>query len=221
MTENLFYIHLQADGNIAIPAGGAELRPIRESFLRQTLTSLAADGGAVLFSLDSPEFDPDQPPPILAALELVRSYGLPLKFMTGGHPGAVRPGDPGYFSPLMMTASGGLLDWMDELLARGVGLEARDENGYTALMFAANEGELAAAERLIEAGADTNARDKDGSSPLMFAAQHGHADLVELLLAANADPNGRGDHGLTPLGFAEQNEHPEVARLIRAAGGAL
>jgi uncharacterized protein len=221
MTDNLFYIHLQADGNISIAAEGDELKPIPESFLRPILAELAEDGGAVLFSLDSPEYDPDQPPPILAVFDLVRSYGLPLKFMTGGHPGASRPGDPGYFSPLMMTASGGLLEWLEELLRREVDLEARDEHGYTALMYAANEGQVTAAERLMAAGADVNATDNQGSSPLMFAAQHGHAALVTLLLASGANPNSRGDHGFTPLRFAEQNEHTEAAALIRSAGGVV
>src|SRR5262245_33484143 len=105
------------------------------------LTSLAAEGGGVVFSLDSAEFTPDQPEPILAILELVQSYGVPLKFMSGGHPAAARPSDPGYFSPLMMTAAGGHLEWLDELLRRGVDVDARDENGYTALMFATNSGQ--------------------------------------------------------------------------------
>src|SRR5438445_752474 len=108
------------------------------------------------------------------------------------------------------------------LLARGAGVQARDERrGQDALMWAAAEGHADVVEVLIGAGADVRGRLSSGFTPLLFAVREGRTNVVRLLLRAGADVNepvpadrGRKGYGgrmppvgATPLLLAVQNAH--------------
>ena len=58
---------------------------------------------------------------------------------------------------------------LEEALARGARLEARDARGRTPLMAACARGALPAARLLLEAGANPNTRDADGTAALHLA----------------------------------------------------
>lgn len=62
------------------------------------------------------------------------------------------------------------IEAISELLASGVDVNARDDEGCTALHFAADRGAAGAAQLLLSAGADVNAQDGDGQTPLHYAA---------------------------------------------------
>jgi hypothetical protein len=132
-------------------------------------------------------------------------------------------------APRLLTYAGGTttllsavedarLDLVEELVQRGVNLEAPDGRGYTALILAAYRGRTPLLRLLVNAGANVNARDRHGNSVLSFAAQHGDLETVKLLAAAGADPNVRGQNGYTALSIAELCAHPEVVSFLKAAG---
>jgi ankyrin repeat protein len=104
--------------------------------------------------------------------------------------GAVRlaPGSYGW-TELMEAASKGDLARVQDLLARGADVNARDNSGLTALMAAAN---AAVAEALLAKGADVNAQGQRGMTALSSALMWNHLDVAEVLLAKGADPNAGG-----------------------------
>jgi hypothetical protein len=76
---------------------------------------------------------------------------------------------------------------VQELLLKGVDVNAKTEYGVTALAFAAGKGHIAVVRLLLENKADVNTKDTFyGSSPLDNAATNGHAKVVELLLESGA-----------------------------------
>ncbi|CAM9315766.1 unnamed protein product, partial [Laminaria digitata] len=84
---------------------------------------------------------------------------------------------------------------MDLLLAAGLDMDARTDQGRTLLHAAAYGPEprdSTVTALLLDRGAATDAIDSMGRSPLYFAAQYGHLDVVCTLLRAGADATLRG-----------------------------
>lgn len=102
---------------------------------------------------------------------------------------------------LMTCARSGLLDVVEQLLARKADPNARvaDAHGQTAVMWAASEGHPAVVSALLRAGADANARTGTGLTPLFFAARRGDLASAQALIAAGADVNAAAPDGSTPL----------------------
>ena len=84
------------------------------------------------------------------------------------------------------------------LMARGLRLDERDQNGGTSLMWLVNSRiKLQAIWRFaLHNGADINARNDEGESALHLAVS---VEMARLLLDAGADPNIRNKSGATPL----------------------
>ena len=82
-------------------------------------------------------------------------------------------------------------DTIEDCVASGFDVNARNEAGETTLMIAAKYGTAETVGALLEAGANANARDVNGSTALMFAAMYGTAEMVKLLLDAGADVSAR------------------------------
>ena len=93
---------------------------------------------------------------------------------------------------LHSAAYHGELDWVQNCLAGGLSVHARDTvYDYTPLHWAADMGLVdgereAVVDALIEAGSDVNAVDNSGQSVLTVAKQAGNQDIVERLLDAGA-----------------------------------
>lgn len=104
------------------------------------------------------------------------------------------------------------------LLARGVNINATDDDGETALMDAADERRADTVRVLIANGANVNQADEDGETALMIAADEGRLETVRLLLEAGANVNARDDDGETALDKALDERHRAVADELRAAG---
>lgn len=85
------------------------------------------------------------------------------------------------------------------LLAHGVDIDARADQGITALQLSiwARRDELT--ELLLAHGADIHSVDDYGWSALSYAADQADLRTAKFLLSAGVDPNPRSDTGWTPL----------------------
>lgn len=126
-------------------------------------------------------------------------------------------------APLAAAVSAGDLVRMKELLARGVPVDARGENGWTALHLAAGGCKLRVMEELLVAGADPNARQVPyGTTPLICASSDGCAAGVRRLLEAGADKNGadypNSSFHRSALGWAAREGKAEAVKALLTAG---
>lgn len=76
---------------------------------------------------------------------------------------------------------------LEQVLAHGADVNARNSSGVTALMVAAYHGRLRMVRALIEHGAELNEIDKDGFTAVMLADHSGHQDVVRTLVACGAN----------------------------------
>ena len=90
---------------------------------------------------------------------------------------------------LVAAAAVGDTQGVEEMLAAGVGPNARDAHGYGPLHQAAADDAPATVRRLLRAGAEVDSPDGRGWSALTWAAYMGAADSATVLLDAGADPN--------------------------------
>lgn len=133
----------------------------------------------------------------------------------------------GCATALTGAAARGDLGEVKKLLASGVDLNERDDNGFTALGAAAYQGKTNIVKFLVERGADVNFRhtmsgsDLEGSTPLHFASYRGRVDTVRTLIELGADVNARNKHNWTPLHLAVYESHSETVRLLVEAGSDL
>lgn len=88
---------------------------------------------------------------------------------------------------------------MQNYLAKGADVNAKNSDGATVLLIAAAEGHTELVKLLIDKGADVNTHDKYGQTPLLVAAPIGNIEIVKLLVNKGADINAKGKDGWTPL----------------------
>ncbi|OWY98570.1 hypothetical protein PHMEG_00030633, partial [Phytophthora megakarya] len=122
------------------------------------------------------------------------------------------------------------------LLARGIDVDAHNEDGWTALHNAVHNGHTDIILALLEGGADVGARSNNGNTALHLAAFNGNTDVVKLLLAPSAfvedsvehdtatnghvsvrrgaDVNAKNMQGDTALHEAADNGHRNVVLLL-------
>ncbi|XP_049788144.1 poly [ADP-ribose] polymerase tankyrase-1-like [Schistocerca cancellata] len=124
---------------------------------------------------------------------------------------------------LIQAAKQGTVEALQELLALGADVGARDENwrGWTALHWAAYWGDAEAVRCLVDGGAEVDARDYRKIAPLHLAAFNGHTAVVQMLLASSADPNSRHLSGRTPLHAAAHSGHADVVAVLLEAGSEI
>ena len=105
-------------------------------------------------------------------------------------------------TPLVLAASNGLADVVDELIQRRVGLDKVDGAGCTALKRAVTEGHESAVRSLLRAGAKPDIPDHEGWTSLMNAASNRNLDLAKLLVKGGADINAKALDGSCALSLA-------------------
>ena len=104
---------------------------------------------------------------------------------------------------------------LQNLIQKGVSLEARDEHQRTALMLATYANNVEAARLLIRAGADVNAQDDRLESPLLHAGAYGYLEILEAILATQkADHLVLNRFGGTALIPACERGHIAVVKTL-------
>lgn len=120
--------------------------------------------------------------------------------------------------PLVLASSDGNLAMVEQLLAKGVDANLKDEDGETALIRAVVAGHNGVVQTLLAKGADINAKNKTGETALLWAAEQGHNDIVKTLLANGADINARNNVGVSALLRAAGPGHNDVIKTLLAHG---
>ena len=91
------------------------------------------------------------------------------------------------------------LDAVTSLVASGVDVNSKSDDGTTALIWAAMRGNAAMAEKLLAAGANPNISNTYGVTPLQVAIENAAKEVVQILLLKGANPNAARESGETPL----------------------
>jgi ankyrin repeat protein len=109
---------------------------------------------------------------------------------------------------------------VNNILASGARVEARNKQGWTPLIVAVKEDRFEIISNLAEKGADVNARStsKMGSAVLCFATEVGDLKVIQFLLDHGADIEIQNKDGTTPLYNAVTKKNLDVARLFLSKG---
>jgi hypothetical protein len=125
-------------------------------------------------------------------------------------------------TPLMVAARLGEASLVEQLLARGADLHAKDDEHWTALHWAASEGRDQAVAVLLHAGALVDTPDAAGNTPLLLAAEADHAAAVRVLIEqGGADVNAINRDNLSAVTLAAMNGHTNVLEILLATGAHL
>lgn len=107
-------------------------------------------------------------------------------------------------TPLHWAARAGSKACTEELLARGVHVDALNKARRTPLQLAAEGDRVGTIRLLAERGADLNTQDRKGRTPLHRAMYEGRVAAAEALLDAGADPTVLNKSGKNPFQIARK-----------------
>lgn len=148
--------------------------------------------------------DPDEADVVSAAVGTIGGPGSVSRMRTAAdEEGSALHEGSGTHAALHAAARSGALAECQAQLARGVPVDAIDDEGHTALHWAADAGHLGVARLLLGATADPGACNCDGSTPLHMACASSQLDVASLLLRHGADVGAMDADGDTPLTFAD------------------
>ena len=119
-----------------------------------------------------------------------------------------------------VAAKVGLIAALKKHLEAGVGVNDKNDDGYTPLHLATKKGHLDVAGILLEAEADIAVASKSGKTALHYVSYYsGNADLAKLLINAGSPINILDGRNKTPLDYAIAKKRAEVVELIRSEDG--
>ncbi|XP_059045025.1 leucine-rich repeat serine/threonine-protein kinase 1 [Achroia grisella] len=115
------------------------------------------------------------------------------------------------------------VELLQELIASGADVDARDASSRTALHAAALAERSRCLAALCAAGADLDAVSDaatGGKTALHIAAERGHVENVRVLVSARASLSVADAAGQSPLALADSRGHRHAARALRTAADA-
>lgn len=115
---------------------------------------------------------------------------------------------------LFDAAARGCSRLVEDLIAAGASVRARDRFGNTPMMLAAAAGHDKIVEFLIDKGSVIDQRNLAGSTALMRAVKDSRRSTARLLLRRGADPQALNQSGLTPLLAAAFNGDMRSVKLL-------
>lgn len=108
---------------------------------------------------------------------------------------------------------------VEQLLAAGANVNARNDYGASPMSEAAVVGNTQVIRVLLKAGADVDSRNADGQTALMIVARSSNVAAAQLLLARGAAVNAREQwRGQTALMWAAAEAQPAMVKLLVAHG---
>jgi len=107
---------------------------------------------------------------------------------------------------------------VQDIIKKGVNINAKDNCGYTPLYYACWHGHTEVVKELILAGADVSAKNRLGDTLLHTACWYGYVDIINMLIAAGADVCAGNYRNATPLHFACLCGHIEVVKILLKKG---
>ncbi len=119
---------------------------------------------------------------------------------------------------LFEAVKSGCADLIEDLLASGASVGARDRFANTALVLAAAAGQNEAIRILLDGGAKIDHQNLVGSSALLRAAMDNRRRTAVLLLERGADPNLANAKKLTALHAAAYNGNRRMIDALLAGG---
>jgi hypothetical protein len=122
--------------------------------------------------------------------------------------------------PLLLAILYGMNEDLEKLLASGVDLEKRDENGFTPLFYASHPERTYAAKKLLDAGANMYAMSKHNAySAFSWAVSNKSIDIVQLFLNHGVDVNYQNNKSETALTIAAKGcKNFEMVQLLLENG---
>ena len=100
------------------------------------------------------------------------------------------------------------------LLAEGLPIDGRDDDGRTPVLVATVARQTAAVRALVDAGADIDIRDNRLDNPFLYAGAEGLLDILRIVNEAGADPAITNRYGGVALIPACERGHVEVVRYL-------
>jgi hypothetical protein len=137
----------------------------------------------------------------------------PTRILSSWKPTQSTPGDL-----LRSAAFDGNLNEIRRLLANGVNVNCKDEEGWTPLFWAQLGNQPEAVQLVLERGANVDAKDKAGYTALHQAAVAGRDQVMEVLLRYGASVDTVSRKGFTPLMDASAYGRAMVVELLLAGG---
>ena len=122
------------------------------------------------------------------------------------------------WTPLMVSAFNGNLEFAKLLVKCGARVSTRDKNGYSPLHWAAYNGHVEVLKFFIEKGAEPDTPSQFGWTALMQAATRGHLIACAYLISLGADVNATSSDGWTSLHKAANNGHTQIVKLLLEKG---
>lgn len=121
-------------------------------------------------------------------------------------------------APIHLASIKGNEPTVNLLLAKGVNVNARLDNGWTALHMAAANGHSSVVSLLLRSGADVNATDSAGGTAIYRAAETGQDGAIKLLVQHKGNVNLRTKLEQTPLLRAAENGHEAAVTVLLESG---
>ena len=141
------------------------------------------------------------------------SFTVGLSLLAAMAAGAAAQG-PSAPERLHAAAQRGDAKAVNDVLAAGVDVDAKDARGQTALLMAVQGGHTSIARTLMERGASVNAQAGNQDTPWLLAGASGRTEILELMLSRRPDLTIRNRFGGNALIPACERAHVETVRLL-------